>query len=257
MPLVAILVAQVHATSPTMTLDRVGTPSIASSSPGCNQYGECLVTTASALLNTTHANDVIVIVAQCGFFSECYSNISSIVDSGAHVWTLRVAYTPSYVGLRLRPIWEYYTIAASPMSSDRIEVTWSSSDLVPPSYYWFVAIAISGANVRHPWDPSRQLPVENTGLCATCNPLRVSTVAAQDFVIVTVAINDGDACYDLTDISPFQLLYGSGGGGHGESYYSITNLGSPNSVSFTCGVSAFADVVSILGDALQGPGSQQ
>jgi hypothetical protein len=261
LPLVAILgfAPQVYAVGPTMAIDSAVTSgAVTSTSCYVNSYGytECRVHSAFAILTTAHINDVIVIVAQCGLFGDCNNNISSIVDGGSHVWRLRAAYTPSYMGVALRPIWEYYTGASSPLSSDRIEVTWSGSGGVPANYYSFVALGISGANIQHPWDPSPKLPVENTGFCAPCNPLQVSTVAAQDLVIVTVAIADGPSCNDLWDISPFQFLYGFGGGGAGEIYYFITNRGGANSVSFTCQPNAFRNVISILGDALQGPGSQ-
>jgi len=244
LPLVVLLVyiPQVYAVAPSIKLDGVA---IGSTFDHNNR-------TASATLTTTNANDVIVVIAQCGIFQNCGSccpspssidNITSIVDDGAHTWTLRAAYTPQHG----RPIWEYFTIANSPLSSDRINVTWSGSN----PFVGFVALGISGANTQHPWDPSRKLPAEQA-LSSGCNEPRTCTISfsavgAEDFVIVSTAINDDQSCQG---ISPFQNL-ASAIFGQAETDYLITQIGSSNRVSFTCDNSS---PVTILGDALQGPG---
>jgi len=244
LPLIAMLiyVPPVSAVPPSIRLDGVAMG---------NSYG-CRNCTVSAVLTTTNGNDVIVVIAQCGIFGNCAAccpspssvdNITSIVDDGGHAWTLRAAYKPTSE----RPIWEYYTIADSPLSSDQINVTWSGSNVMAG----FVALGISGANTQHPWDPSRKLPAEEA-LYSGCTDLRTCTinfspVAAQDFVIVSTAINDDQSCQS---ISPFQNIANSNYH-QAETDYLVTHTGGSNSVSFTCSESS---PITILGDALQGPG---
>ncbi|TMI59512.1 hypothetical protein E6H14_03260 [Candidatus Bathyarchaeota archaeon] len=181
-PLIAILVfPQVGATPPSMTLDGQV------SSGACESNGTCTLT-----LSTANPEDVIVLVAQCVAFLSCNATISSVSDSDGHTWTLRAVYTPS------REIWEYYTIANSPLSSDRITVNWSGSGGLE-----FAAFGVSGANTRHPWDPSPRLPLEeaaSSSICyvnsqgfTICN-VTFSAVGAQDFVIVSTAVNDDQVC---------------------------------------------------------------
>ena len=136
LPMMVMLmyIPQVYAAAPTVKLDGVAIGSTFDHD----------TRTASATLTTTNANDVIVVIAQCGIFQNCGSccpspssidNITSIVDDGGHTWTLRAAYTPQHG----RPLWEYFTIAESPLSSDRISVTWSGSN----PFFGFVALGIS------------------------------------------------------------------------------------------------------------------
>src|SRR2546430_5181751 len=256
LPLIAILVyvPSVNAAPPSMSLDGVAIGNsyscdTSSCSSLCSNHINC---SASATLTTTDANDVIVVIAQCGIFANCGSNfptpssvdnITSIVDDAGHTWTLRAAYTPPHG----RPIWEYYTVADSPLSSDRINVTWSGSNV----FVGFIALGVSGANTQHPWDPSRKLPAEAALFsgCAvprTCT-IDFSAVGAEDFVIVSTAINDNKSCQG---ISPFQNL-ASAISGQAETDYLITRIGGSNRVSFTCSDSS---PVTVLGDALQGPG---
>ena len=238
LPLIAMLVYAplVHAAPPTMTLDgsAIGTLDTCSDN-NCS---------ASATLTTTNGNDVIVVVAQCGFALRCGGgNVTSVVDDGGHVWTLRAAEIPQ----QGRPIWEFYTVANSPLSLDRISVTVSGSS---PSI-GFIALGVSGANTRHPWDPSRSLPAAqtlNSGCTefTTCT-ISFSAVAAEDFVIVSTAINDNGKCQD---ISPFQNI-GNAIFSQAETDYFVTHIGGSNNISFTC---SHSSPVTLLGDALRGPG---
>src|SRR5207244_7235668 len=155
----------------------------------------------SSMFKLTCSNFLIVVVAQCCIFGDCGSccpspssvdNVTSVVDDAGHTWTLRAAYTPP----NGRPIWEYYTVADSPLSSDRINVTWSGSNV----FVGFIAIGISGANNQHPWDPSRNLPAEQALSSGCTNPrtctVNFSAVASEYFVIGRTAINDNQSCQD-------------------------------------------------------------
>ena len=216
-----------------------------------NSYS-CNTLCASAELTTTNVNDVIVIVAQCGIFGDCGSNfptrssvdnITSIADDAGHTWTMRAAYTPT----NGRPIWEFYTVADSPLSSDRINVTWSGSNV----FVGFIALGVSGANTQHPWDPSRNLPARQALSSGCTDPrtctINFSAVGAQDFVIVSTAIGDDQSCQG---ISPFNNV-ADAIFGQAETDYLVSHIGGSNAVSFTCSDSS---PVTILGDALQGPG---
>src|SRR5437879_13542474 len=117
LPLIVILVyvPQVYAVAPSIKLDGVA---IGSAFDNSNR-------TASATLTTTNANDVIVVIAQCGIFQNCGSccpspssldNITSIVDDGAHPWTTPAAYTPQHG----RPTQEDLTSPDPPRSSGTV-----------------------------------------------------------------------------------------------------------------------------------------
>jgi hypothetical protein len=247
-------VSSVYAVAPSMRLDGVAVSNSYSCNTSsclslCSSHQNC---TATATLTTTNDNDVVVVIAQCGINLNCASssappssvdNITSIVDDGGHTWTLRAAYTPPYG----RPIWEYYTVADSPLSSDRINVTWSGSNI----FVGFIAFSVSGANTQHPWDPSRKLPAEQALSSGCTNPrtctINFSTVGAEDFVIVSTAINDDQNCQG---ISPFHNI-ANAIFGQAETDYFVTRVGGLNSVSFTCSNSS---PMTILGDALHGPG---
>ena len=224
-----LAVPQVGAAPPSMTLDGKVSSGV------CESSGICTLT-------TTNANDMIVLVAQCIAFLSCNVTISSVADIGGHTWTLRAAYTPS------REIWEYYTIANSPLSSDRITVAWSGSGGLE-----FVAFGVSGANTRRPWDPSPGLPLEETATSSICYTnsqgytictVTFSAVAAQDFVIISTAVNDDQVCHVLP---PFANLDGYDGVAGLD--YVITNIGGPKTQSFVC---INSEPVLFLVDALQG-----
>jgi len=256
LPLIAMLlcVSSVYAVAPSMRLDGVAVGNSYSCDTSscfslCSSHQNC---SASATVTTANDNDVIVVIAQCGIFANCGSNfptpssvdnITSIVDDGGHTWILRAAYTPTYG----RPIWEYYAVAHSPLSSDRINVTWSGSNI----FVGFTALSVSGANTQHPWDPSRTLPAEQALSSGCTNPrtctVNFSAVAAEDFVIASTAINDGQICQG---ISPFNSV-ANGIFGQAETDYLVTRVGGSNSFSFTCSDSS---PVTVLVDALQGPG---
>jgi hypothetical protein len=256
LPLIAMLlsVSPVYAVAPSMSLDGVAVGNSYSCDTSscfslCSTHQNC---SASAALTTTNGDDVIIVVAQCGIFQNCASccpspssvdNITSIVDDGGHTWILRAAYTPPGG----RPIWEYYAVAHSPVSEDRINVTWSGSNI----FVGFIALSVSGANTQHPWDPSRTLPAEQALASGCTNPrtctINFSAVASEDFVIVSTAINDDQSCQG---ISPFHSA-ANAIFGQAETDYLVTRVGGSNSLSFTCSDSS---PVTILGDALQGPG---
>ena len=131
-----VYVPQVHADVPAMALDGFW-----SMCPN-PRTRVCLTPDTIASLTTTHANEVIVLLAQSKFGA---SNVTSVIDTGGHVWTLRVVINGR------NSIWEYYTIADAPLSSDRISVTWTNG--YADGYSAFVVFGVSGANTHNPWAP--------------------------------------------------------------------------------------------------------
>lgn len=222
---------QVHASVPGMALDGFW-----SMCPN-PKTRTCFTFDTIASLTTTHANDVLVLMAQSKFGE---SNVTSVGDDDGHVWTLRAVINGS------NPIWEYYTIADSPLSSDRISVTWSNG--YTNAYSAFVVFGVSGANTHTPWAP--RFPVERTGWEGSS--IALSVAGAGDFVIVSTAVNDAPPCYTTTNILPFQNIGEIGRGIYGEVDYFITSHGRPTTVSFSC--NPYSDPATFLGDALRGPG---
>ncbi len=171
----------VHAVSP-LTLDGVGTDTT------------CRATNCDAqLLTTTQGNDVIILVAECGWL-ECPLTISSIIDSSGLTFTQRISYAPS---AKLR---EYYARTTSPLRSDNITVVFSClSDCLNQvfSIHQIQVLAIHGANTRATFDPNPSLPQAVTCPTATAGydscsaSIETSTL---DFVIALTAINDNARC---------------------------------------------------------------
>jgi hypothetical protein len=221
----------VHATVPGMALDGFWSMCPAKSRT-------CVTPPTVANLSTTHTNDVLVLVAQSKFGA---SNATSVVDDAGHVWKLRAVINGK------NPIWEYYTTAVSPLTSDRITVTWSNGETIP-DLVGFVVFGVSGANTHEPW--SSRFPVERTNWNG--GPISLSLPGTGDFLIVSSAVNDAPPCYTTTDISPFQNIGEIGAGIYGEADYFVAGVGRPTTVSFSC--NPYSDPMTFLADDLRGPG---
>ncbi len=224
-----VYVPQVHAGVPAMALDGFW-----SMCPN-PKTRVCLTFDTIGNLTTTQANDVLVLLAQ----SKLGNNVTSVSDTDGHVWILRAVTNGFY------RIWEYYTIADAPLSSDRISVTWTNG--YTDAYSAFVVFAVSGANTHSPWAPN--FPVERTGWNG--GPVALPTAGSGDFVIVSTAVNDAPPCYLTTDILPFQNIGEIGWGVYGEADYFITGMGASKNVSFSC--NPYSDPETLLGDALRSP----
>jgi len=213
----ALVVSMPHVVSatPSLGLDGVGKP------------GGCCV---SELLTTNNANDVIVVVVECGYIS-CSDNVSSVTDSSGLDYTLRASFAPN------DRLWEYYAIAPAPLSSDNITVLASG-----PRFYGFMAFAIEGVNTATVFDASPSLPA--VAACAGPGP-NDCTVSAEtsavDFVIASTAINDAGACTastGFTEVTP-------AGGSLDIDYQIVDTLGAKT--YFTC---SGTDPTAIVLDAL-------
>src|SRR6266704_6821094 len=171
-------------------------------------------------LTTTKNNDAIILVAECGLLT-CNDSISSITDNSGLEFAPRVSYSPN------DELWEFTTIAPSPLTGDRINVTYSGD------YGLHIqVIAVAGVDPSAIFDPDPSIPA--TASCATTtqngihyDPCSLSIqTSASDFVVAVVSINDAGAC---TIPSGFTDIVG---GGHFELDYQIASA--PGEVAYDC-----------------------
>ena len=167
-------------------------------------------------LTTTRSNDAIILIADCGFLT-CSDSISSITDGSGLNFTPRVSYSPN------NELWEFSAIAPSPLTGDRINVTYSGN---PPYGLTIQAIAISGVDPSAIFDSDPSIPATVTCGVPMGDCAGLITTSTQDFVIATVSINDAGPC---TIPSGFTQIIG---GGSIEVDYQIAS--SPGDVAYDC-----------------------
>ena len=200
----------------------------------------------SASLTTANANDVIVLAA--GTSSSSYT-VSSVSDAAGLTWTHRTS--TSTTGVEEE---EWYAIAASPLNSDSITVTWSHS-----GDNTMAAFGVSGANLAAPFDPNGSTPATATG--TTTNPsVSVSTSYAQDLIFGLLANEHTSAsvCHTETDANGWTDMnqdYCAQGGSttqnNDQEYEVVSSTQSNLAISFstsTGGSNAWA----MIGDAIEG-----
>ena len=187
---------------------------------------------ASALLTTTQANDVVIVLLECPYsFSTC-TNSSSVTDSNGLVFTPR--------GFA-RGIAEYYAVASEPLESDNITVN------VPgQSCCWLMqAFGVAGVDVNTIFDPDPSLPSATScpgvGLLSCSASINTS---GRGFVFAATAINDAGGCNTLSGFAPVGGF--DSGGGAGDADYQVVEE-SQNNLTFTC---SHSDPVEILMDAV-------
>ena len=220
----SVLAAPRIAQAPTLlTLDGVG-ENIACGPANC----------AAQSLTTNNAQDVIILIVECGHLY-CPVSVSSITDSSGLSFARRVSYTTT------DGIWEYYSVARAPLLSDNITVIFSGAFPL----HGVQVLGIGGANIERIFDPSpsAQATIACWNGASPYSPTRCwgsiqpSTI---DFVIVSTAINDAPAC----TVSPgFTTIRG---GGSYEVDYKIMTIPQTNLV-FGC---RNTDPVAILMDAI-------
>jgi parallel beta-helix repeat protein len=133
---------------------------------------------------------VVLVVVE----ASCSSCQASVTDTQGLSYTQRFSYTASAY-----KIWEFYTVAQSPLSSDNITVSLDSS---PNLLYGVEVFAVKGANTDAIFDPNPALP-ESTS-CLAPGPDNLVTysyncsvsiaTSNQDFLIASTAINDDRGC---------------------------------------------------------------
>ena len=186
---------------------------------------------ASALLSTTQANDVVIVLLECPYSSTC-TNSSSVTDSNGLVFSPR----GSAGGVA-----EYYAVASEPLESDNITV------IVPgQSCCWLMqAFGVAGVDVNTLFDRDPSLPSATScpgvGLLSCSASINTS---GRDFVFAATAINDAGGCNTLSGFAPVGGF--DSGGGAGDADYQVVEE-SQNNLTFTCSSS---DPVEILMDAV-------
>src|SRR5205809_612946 len=190
---------------------------------------------SSQSLTTTKNNDAIILVAECGFYT-CNDNISSITDSSGLNFTPRVSYSPN------DELWEFTAIAPSPLTGDRINVTYSGN----PTYGLQIqVIGVAGVDPSAIFDQDPSIPA--TEPCATItqygvqyDPCSLSIQTSEvDFVVAIVSINDAGSCTVPSDFN--QIV----AGGRLEVDYQIAST--PGDVAYDC---SNTDSMSLVMDAI-------
>src|SRR5213593_3098178 len=211
----------------------------ADTSPGLDGVGnamDCGVQNCAAQsITTTKNNDAIILVAECGFYV-CNDSISSITDSSGLNFTPHVLYSPN------DELWEFTAIAPSPLTGDRINVTYSGN----PTYGLQIqVIAVAGVDPSAIFDQDPSIPA--TEPCATItqygiqyDPCSLSIqTSGVDFVVAIVSINDAGACTVPSDFN--QII----AGGRLEVDYHIAST--PGDVAYDC---SDTDSMSLVMDAI-------
>ena len=167
------------------------------SSPGLDGVGigttcgspseEC----SAQFLNTTSANDVVVIIVR--------HVAGSIIDSSGLKFTLRI-----FAG----GISEYYAIARTPLRMDNVTVVLQHCCALGVQVF-----AIHGANTRIVFDPRAEFPqiVSNCGFSIGFGPCSGSIeTATHDLIIASTLLND-EGCPEASSVSEgFARVGGNG-----------------------------------------------
>ncbi len=180
-------------------------------------------------LTTTKNNDAIILVAECGFLT-CNDSISSITDNSGLEFAPRVSYSPN------DELWEFSAIAPSPLTGDRINVTYSGN---PPYGLSIQVIAVAGVDPSAVFDSDPSIPATVTCGVPMGDCVGSVTTSTQDFVIAIVSINDAGPC---TIPSGFTQIIG---GGSLELDYQIAST--PGDVPYDCNNT---DSMSLVMDAI-------
>ena len=216
--------------TPHLTLDGVGSNTVC-------QATNC----ESQLLTTTQGQDVVLLLAECGY-SNCPVAITSIMDSSGLTFTQRVSFSP------MDKLWEYYARATLPLRSENITVVFSCISYCF-GLHGIQVLAIKGANTRGIFDLNPSMPA--TALCPD-EPCSVSALTSTvDFVVAITAINDSGPCGGLPGSSDYlggvpgftTITTAPGYASNFEVDYAITTTPLSN-VVFNCkGTSAMAIVI--------------
>jgi hypothetical protein len=154
------------------------------------------VTVATVTATTTIPNDLIILYPSTGEYSSsgCGSVttppvITSVTDASGLTWHQRSTGTVTSCETSPGPVdtgygfefheEEWYAVASSPLSQDRITVTAAST----AGEIQMVELGISGANTQSPFDPSGSLPCVATGYSVS-PACTLTTVSSKTMVIM-------------------------------------------------------------------------
>lgn len=137
-------------------------------------------------LTTTSSNDVIIIFPKTDGLTT-FRSVSSVSDVAGLTWTKRTSTAWNTGGLDDSEEW--YAVAASPLTSDVITVTYSAA---LSSAARITAFGISGTNTASPFDANVSLPAIATGSAVSTSVTNtISTSNANDMIINLFALFSG------------------------------------------------------------------
>ncbi|TMI76485.1 hypothetical protein E6H11_00515 [Candidatus Bathyarchaeota archaeon] len=214
-----------HAEGHRLALDGM---SVASQSVDCRVSTPTLSCATAIGLNTTHANDVVVLAMYADGMS-----VSQIIDKAGLSFTPRFEKASGLIA-------EYYAVALSVLTDDNTTVVFSGAR---HALTFAVTFAVSDANIRNAFDPSVGLPTDTTcpglPILPSCD-LNIPTKKVAEFVFTVTAIGDAPNCR-----TGFTNLFSNG---WIEIDYTIP--ATKGTVTFSCSRIDGAEPAQIVGDAI-------
>ncbi len=141
---------------------------------GVSAVGAC-VSTCSVTLTTTHANDILIMMAAASGSSG--AALTGITDSSGLTWTKRTSVTS---GSGINSWEEWYAKASSIQTSDNITITANGNTTGTRIF----AFGVSGANFTTPFDVNVALPGSNSVSPGTSTSVIASTTANNTMLIL-------------------------------------------------------------------------
>ncbi len=204
-----------------------GTSSI-SQNKNCQISTPTLSCAAAIGLNTTRANDVVILA----MFADGMS-ASQIIDKSGLNFTARFESAGSQIA-------EYYAIAPSVMINDNTTVVFSAAR---HALTFAVTFAVAGANPSRVSDPSTSLPANTVcptpAILPACS-LNIPTKLADEFVFAITAIGDSPRC-----VTGFANLFSNG---WLEVDYTVPTA--RGTITFSCSRIDGTEPVAIVADAI-------
>jgi hypothetical protein len=202
--------------------------SVISQNENCQVSTPTLSCAAAIGLNTTHANDVVVLALYANGMS-----VSQIIDKAKLNFTPRLEKAGGLIA-------EYYAVAPSALADDNTTVVFSGAR---HALTFAVTFAIAGANTDHTFDQSVGLPTDTIcpgpPILPSCD-LNIPTKKVAEFVFAITAIGDAPNCR-----TGFTNLFGNG---WIEVDYTIPTA--RGTVTFSCSRIDGAQPAQIVGDAM-------
>src|SRR5438270_1441585 len=237
--IVAILLASMVAFSPphnvnsassTSGLDATGTSIGCDTGPGTSSpFLNCV----SDSITTSNAGDAIIVLADCGYGSCPNVTIASVFDHNGLNFTQRISYSP---------LWEYYALAPTTLTADNITFEFYRTPYC--CFMEMMVLAISGVNSNAIFDPDPSIPATT----ACCGQLSAAlTTSTTDFVIASVAIDDGPSCTTSPGwtIIPTPYYAPENGATDWDLYYQTVPSPQQN-LTFTCGAPGWFNTAMFL-----------
>jgi len=162
-------------------------------------------------LSTSRPNDIIIVYAleQLDLQTSCTFSVS---DTAALSWTNRGGVSgrnDGTTGSNRDQIQEFWAKSASPLASDTIteSISGCASTLYGGEYNGLLVIAISGANLSSPFDPSTSQPATGSGYSNTPS----ATISTSNSPDIIIGVGQQSSYGILTPESGFAIVTFTGG----------------------------------------------